>query len=81
MIAGGESKDGEIEALERFYVSQDNGLTWWRLQTILPPADLRGVGGHLTATVDENNFIWLFAGSKVYRGRLNRLGFARPDIF
>lgn len=81
MIAGGESKDGEIEALERFYVSQDNGLTWWRLQTILPPADLRGVGGHLTAAVDENNFIWLFAGSKVYRGRLNRLGFARPDIF
>jgi hypothetical protein len=81
MIAGGKSKDGEIDALERFYVSQDNGLTWWRLHTIIPPADLHGAEGYIASTVDGNNFIWLIARGKVYRGRLNRLGYERPDIY
>ncbi len=81
MIAGGKSKDGEIDALERFYVSQDNGLTWWRLHTIIPPADLHGAEGYIASTVDRNNFIWLIARGKVYRGRLNRLGYERPDIY
>ena len=81
MVVGGKSKDSKVEALERFYVSEDNGLTWWRLHTILPPADLHGADGYITSTVDDNNFIWLIADGKVYRGRLNRLGFARPDIF
>ena len=81
MLAGGESKDGTVEALERFYVSKDNGLTWWRLHTIIPPADMHGAEGYITSTVDEENFIWLIAGGKIYRGRLNRLGFERPDIF
>ena len=81
MVVGGKSKDGKVEALERFYVSEDNGLTWWRLHTILPPADMHGADGYITSTVDDNNFIWLIADGKVYRGRLNRLGFARPDIF
>ena len=81
MIAGGDSKDGTIEALERFYVSEDNGLTWWRLHNIIPPSELRGVDGYITATVDDSKFIWLIAGNKVFRGRLNRLGFERPDIY
>lgn len=81
MVAGGDSKDGTIEALERFYVSEDNGLTWWRLSNIIPPSELHGVDGYITATVDESKFIWLIAGNKVFRGRLNRLGFERPDIY
>ena len=81
MAACGKSKDGKIAALERFYISQDNGLTWWRLSTIIPPADLHGAEGHITSTVDESNFIWLIANGKVYRGRLNRMGFERPDIY
>lgn len=81
MVAGGRSRDGGIRALERFYVSSDNGLTWWELQNILPPKELAGVDGYLAVAVDEDNFIWIIAGSKVYRGRLNRLGFERPDIY
>lgn len=80
MVAG-KSVDGKIKALERFYVSHDNGLTWERFQGILPPADIQGVSGYLTSIVDTNDFIWLFAGGKVYRGRINRLGFERPDIY
>ena len=81
MIIGGASKDGEIKSMERFFISQDNGLTWWRLQTIIPPSDLQGASGYIAATVDSDNFIWLIAGNKVYRGRINRLGFDRPDIY
>ena len=81
MMLAGESLDGSIGALERIYYSQDNGLTWWRLQSILPPNDLQGVDGYLTAAVDADNFIWVIAGGKAYRGRINRLGFIRPDIY
>lgn len=75
MLAAGESRDGKVKALERFYISKDNGLTWWRYQTILPPDDVMGVDGYLTTTVDNENFLWIMAGGKVYRGRINRLGF------
>jgi hypothetical protein len=67
--------------MERYFIIQDNGLTWWRLQTIIPPSDLQGASGYIAATVDSDNFIWLIAGNKVYRGRINRLGFDRPDIY
>ena len=81
MMMAGESLDGSISALERIYYSQDNGLTWWRLQSILPPADLKGTDGYLTAAVDVDNFIWVIAGGKAYRGCINRLGFIRQDIY
>lgn len=81
MALGGDSKNGSFKALERFFVSEDNGLTWQRQQNIIPPMDIQGTDGYITGTVDKNNFIWLIAGNKVYRGRINRLGFARPDIF
>lgn len=80
-MAAGKSVDGKIKALERFYVSHDNGLTWERFQGILPPADIQGVSGYLTSIVDDDYFIWLIAGGKVYRGRINRLGFERPSIY
>ena len=78
MAIGGVSKDGKAKALERFFISKDNGLTWERQQDIIPPAEIQGCDGYITATADKDNFIWLIAGGKVYRGRINRLGFARP---
>lgn len=77
---GGSSKDGKVKAMDNFYISEDNGLTWWKWQDILPPADLLGVSGYVASGVDKNKFLWLIAGGKIYRGRINRLGFARPDI-
>jgi hypothetical protein len=81
MAAVGESCDGSVGAMERFYVSNDNGLTWSRLQTILPPSEVRLAEGYIASTVDSDSYIWLFAGGKVYRGRLNRLGYVRPDVY
>lgn len=78
MALGGDSRDGDVKTLERFFVSEDNGLTWQRQQNIIPPAEIQGCNGYITATTDKDNFIWLIAAGKVYRGRINRLGFARP---
>lgn len=77
----GKSYDGKIESLEHFYYSKDNGLTWWVMHDILPPAEYKGADGYFTTIVDRNDFIWLIAANKIYRGRINRLGFARPDIY
>ena len=78
MAIGSYSRDGQVKSLERIFVSEDNGLTWQRHQHLIPPSDIQGSDGYITATTDKNNFLWLIAGSKVYRGRINRLGFARP---
>lgn len=84
MAIGGQERNtmrnGKVNALEYFLVSEDNGLTWWKLQDVLPPSDLLGVDGYIASGVDSSKFLWLVAGGKVYRGRINRLGFARPDI-
>jgi len=77
---GGGSKDGKVEAMDCFFISEDNGLTWWKWQDILPPSDLSKVGGYIASGVDSSKFLWLVAGGKVYRGRINRLSFVRPDI-
>ncbi len=80
MAIGGKSLDGKLGALDFFRVSEDNGLTWWNNQEVSPPADLANVEGYIASGVDRNKFLWVIAGGKVYRGRINRLGFARPDI-
>jgi hypothetical protein len=78
MAACGKSQDGKINALERFFISEDNGLTWSRMQDILPPEELQGANGHIAAIVDNNHYIWIIAAGKVYRGRINKLGYAHP---
>jgi hypothetical protein len=78
MAIGSYSRDRQVKSLERIFVSEDNRLTWQRHQHLIPPSDIQESDGYITATTDKNNFLWLIAGSKVYRGRINRLGFARP---
>jgi hypothetical protein len=51
------------------------------MHDLLPPAEYKGADGYFTTIVYRNNFIWLIAANKIYRGRINRLGFARPDIY
>ena len=74
---GGASADGKHVALDVMHVSQDYGLTWRPSGLIRMPSALRGVEGCIASTVDENNFIWIITNSQVWRGRLNKLGFAQ----
>ena len=41
------------------------------------PEALKGSEGCITSTVDYNYFIWIITNAQVWRGRLNRLGFAQ----
>lgn len=74
---GGASKDGTHKALDAMYISQDYGITWRPSTELHMPIQLEGIEGCITSTVDKNNFIWIITNAQVWRGRLNRLGFAQ----
>lgn len=74
---GGASIDNSRKALETMYVSQDYGITWRPDKDHRMPVELKGIEGCITSTVDENYFIWIITNAQVWRGRLNRLGFAQ----
>lgn len=76
-IGGNSLGKGTRKALDHMYFSNDNGITWKADPELHLPRELLGVSGPITATVDENNYIWIIANQQVWRGRLNRLGFAR----
>lgn len=76
-IGGGPVKGGSHKAMDHLYISNDHGVTWKADSELHLPYELLGVSGPLTATVDDNNFIWIIANQQVWRGRLNRLGFVR----
>lgn len=70
------------EKLQWFYKSE-NGLGWFReSRKFLPPAAVSMWGDYSLAT-DNENYVWLVTGSndatpnQLWRGRLNKLGFAR----
>ena len=65
------------KAFEYIFISNDHGITWKPDADLHMPSEMLGVSEPFAATVDENNYIWLFAGNQVWRGRINRLGFAR----
>ena len=74
---GGTSADGSRTALDRLYVSQDYGITWRHDGELHLPAGIKGAEGPIASTVDDNKFIWIITNAQVWRGRLNRLGFAQ----
>ena len=74
---GGASLDNTHEALDAMYVSRDYGITWRPSTEIHLPVELKGTNGCITGAVDKNNYIWLITNAQVWRGRLNRLGFAQ----
>ena len=76
-FGGASSINDSRKALETMYVSQDYGITWRPDQEHRMPSELKGVEGSITSTVDVNNFIWIITNAQVWRGRLNRLGFAQ----
>ena len=74
---GGVSTDGKHKALHAAYVSQDYGITWRPSTELHTPVLAEGTSGCITSTVDKNYFIWIITDAQVWRGRLNRLGFAQ----
>lgn len=58
------------------YQSRDNGITWKYNPYYDYPADFDRYADNVTATVDDDNFIWLHCQGtgQVWRGRLNKMG-------
>ena len=68
-------KDGKmIEPM----ISRDGGISWRKAKAHTVPADAANFTT-FTSTVDSSNFIWIIGNGKVWRGRLNRLGWTSPQ--
>ena len=75
------SYDGQCIAfggtLDAMYISRDYGITWRPDTDLHLPVQLKGNSSCTTSVVDKNNHIWIITNAQVWRGRLNRLGFAQ----
>jgi len=77
-IAFGKTVSDEThKAFDAMYISQDYGITWRPSTELHLPIGLEGTEDCVASTVTEDNFIWIITNSQVWRGRLNRLGFAQ----
>ena len=79
---GGKSRDGQYAALENVLHSSDHGITWKTYEDDDMEVDPKLQAAakeakHISATVDEENFLWIVADTSVWRGRINRLGFLK----
>jgi len=76
---GGASFEGRgsHNPLDVMLVSNDQGITWKTDESLHLPAGIVTDDGPLTALADEDDLIWIITRNEVWRGRLNRLGFAR----
>ncbi len=81
---GGRSRDGYYEPLDSMLYSQDHGVTWKPYENddmIVDPlmhedaADAK----YIVSAVDDEEYLWVIIDKKVWRGRINRLGFLRKD--
>jgi hypothetical protein len=71
----GKSK---AKAFSQFYQSRDNGITWKNNSLYFFPEGFSSSGSSFAAVVDSKKCLWIICGEsgQVWRGRLNRLGWA-----
>lgn len=64
---------------QTIYQSRDNGITWQVSKQYQMPIGFNRTATSVTAVVDKDNYIWLYCygTGEVWRGRLNRLGWAK----
>ncbi|MCD8265566.1 MAG: DUF6242 domain-containing protein [Prevotellaceae bacterium] len=81
---GGKTGDGLHEAMDSVLYSADHGITWrpyddddMDVDTLITQAAAEA--RHIVSTVDDEQYLWVFIDSEVWRGRINRLGFLRKD--
>ena len=77
LALGGEGIGGcTNKPYSTIYQSRDNGITWKYNPYYNLPAEFNNLATKVSATVDGDNFIWLYCegSGQVWRGRLNKLG-------
>ena len=81
---GGESRDGRYAAMDSIFHSSDYGVAWKTYEGNDMPVDdelrMQAQGAtYFSTTIDRNNYLWVLMDDKLWRGRINRLGFLRSD--
>lgn len=72
----------QVEPFGVLYESIDNGLTWKeRTEKVMLPPEFAGRTEHFSCVVDAEQFVWVMwsESNEVWRGRINRLGFASQE--
>lgn len=69
-LALGVNNSGKLESM---LVSRDGGITWKSDKSFAYPTDVQASAA-FTAAVDSDEYLWIISGTKVWRGRLNRVG-------
>ena len=83
---GGRSRDGRYAALDSIFHSSDQGVTWktYTNNDMNVDAELHAqaqTARYITATADYYNYLWLIVDKNIWYGRINRMGFLRPDRY
>ena len=83
---GGRSRDGRYAALDSIFHSSDQGVTWktYTNNDMNDDAELHAqaqTARYITATADYYNYLWLIVDKNIWYGRINRMGFLRPDRY
>ena len=76
-LGGSGLGTSSAEAFSDFYVSEDNGITWHTDNELyLPEGFTNGDHDVFSMVADDDNYLWIICGGtgKVWRGRLNKLG-------
>lgn len=71
-LALGLNSSGKLASM---LLSRDGGITWKSDKSFTYPTDIQAATA-FAATVDSDEYLWVISGTKVWRGRLNRVGWA-----
>ena len=71
-LALGLNSSGKLASM---LLSRDGGITWKSDKSFTYPTGVQAATA-FAATVDSDEYLWVISGSKVWRGRLNRVGWA-----
>lgn len=78
ILAFGTQDDGQLSPI---YLSRDKGLTWPETSLVALPEDFRPTTTDYALVAGSDGYLWLAdgAGKRLWRGRLNRLGWKEID--
>ena len=82
----GKRLNQKIPAFGYFFQSEDQGISWTQVtDKVVFPEEFerlyRQANGHYSYVVDQNQFLWIIwsQSGEVWRGRINKLGFAPKE--
>ena len=73
-MAFGVSTDGTFAQVKE---SSNSGIDWVTNKTYVYPAT--SASGCFAITADSQNYVWIINGNKVWKGRINSMGWTKQQ--